>query len=67
MSCAAPEQSAEPEYAGEMVHRHDVESELVSRLRVIEDQPLTTRAAAYASVHEELARRLESAPADERA
>ncbi|HEX5859092.1 MAG TPA: hypothetical protein VFY91_13390 [Microbacterium sp.] len=43
------------------------EAELVSRLRVIEEQPLATRAAAYASVHEELAKRLESAPADERA
>jgi len=47
--------------------RGETEAELVSRLRVIEEQPLTTRAAAYASVHEELAKRLESAPADERA
>jgi len=50
---ATPEQSAE--------------SELVSRLRVIEEQPLAARAAAYASVHEELAKRLESAPVNERA
>jgi len=45
----------------------DGEAELVSRLRVIEEQPLGARAAAYASVHEELAKRLESAPSDERA
>lgn len=45
-----------PEYSG------DTEPELVSRLRVIEEQPLSTRAAAYASVHEELAKRLESVP-----
>lgn len=38
------------------------DSELVSRLRIIEEQPLATRAAAYASVHDELARRLDSDP-----
>ncbi|WP_191966909.1 hypothetical protein [Microbacterium testaceum] len=37
---------------------------LIDRLRLIEEQPLETRAAAYAAVHEELARRLESAPND---
>ncbi|HWI31755.1 MAG TPA: hypothetical protein VNT50_09705 [Microbacterium sp.] len=37
--------------------------ELVSRLRVIEGQPLSTRAAAYAGIHEELTKRLESVPA----
>ncbi|KSU51294.1 hypothetical protein SAMN05216418_0171 [Microbacterium enclense] len=42
----------------------DAEPELVDRLRVIEAQPLDTRADAYAAVHEELARRLESAPTD---
>lgn len=36
--------------------------ELVSRLRVIEEQPLTARADAYAALHDELAQRLESAP-----
>lgn len=45
----------------------DGEAELVSRLRVIEEQPLGARAEAYASVHAELAKRLESAPSDERA
>ena len=38
--------------------------ELISRLRVIESQPLSERAAAYAAVHDELARTLESGPAD---
>jgi hypothetical protein len=38
--------------------------ELLSRLRVIESQPLAERAAAYAALHDQLARRLESGPAD---
>ncbi|MFG6401003.1 MULTISPECIES: hypothetical protein [unclassified Microbacterium] len=42
----------------------DAGPELISRLRVIEGQPLADRAAAYAGLHEELARRLESGPAD---
>lgn len=37
--------------------------QLVSRLRVIEEQPLAARAAAYASLHDELAKRLEAGPA----
>ena len=32
---------------------------LLSRLRVIEDQPLGSRAAAFAQVHDTLQRRLE--------
>jgi hypothetical protein len=32
---------------------------LLSRLRVIEDQPLESRAAAFAQVHDQLQRRLE--------
>ncbi len=35
------------------------ESALVSRLRVIEGQPLESRAAAFAQLHDELQRRLE--------
>jgi hypothetical protein len=35
-------------------------SALVSRLRVIEDQPLADRAAALAQLHDELRSRLES-------
>lgn len=35
---------------------------LWSRLRLIEGQPLADRAAAYGALHDELMRRLESAP-----
>lgn len=35
---------------------------LVSRVRIIESQPLADRAAAYASLHDELARRLDQTP-----
>lgn len=42
----------------------DASPELIDRLRLIEEQPLEARAAAYAAVHDELARRLESAPTD---
>lgn len=41
----------------------DADAELISRLRIIEEQPLDTRADAYASLHDELARRLESGAA----
>ena len=40
------------------------DSELISRLRIIESQPLADRAEAYGALHEELARRLESGPTD---
>jgi hypothetical protein len=36
--------------------------ELLSRLRVIEEQPLAARADAYAALHEQLSARLESGP-----
>ncbi|WP_167494276.1 hypothetical protein [Microbacterium hydrothermale] len=42
----------------------DVSTELIDRLRLIEEQPLHARADAYAAVHDELARRLASAPTD---
>lgn len=45
----------------------DGDAELIGRLRIIEEQPLDARAGAYAALHDELARRLESgsaAPAD---
>ena len=43
---------------------HDEEpSALVTRLRVIEDQPLETRAAALAQVHDELRAMLEAGDA----
>lgn len=38
--------------------------DLLSALEVIEDQPLAERAAAYAHLHDELVRRLESGPRD---
>ncbi len=41
-----------------------IDPDLISRLRVIEDQPLEERAIAYAALHDELARRLESGPTD---
>lgn len=40
------------------------DAELLSRLRVIEGQPLAERAASYAAVHDELARRLEAGIAE---
>ena len=36
--------------------------DLLSALEVIEQQPLAERASAYASLHDDLARRLESGP-----
>lgn len=36
---------------------------LLSRLRLIEDQPLESRAAAFAQIHEELQTRLDSGDA----
>lgn len=36
---------------------------LLSRLRLIEDQPLETRAAAFAQLHDELQARLEGGDA----
>lgn len=43
----------------------DARSEdLLSALEVIEEQPLAERAAAYAALHDELVRRLESGPRD---
>jgi hypothetical protein len=43
--------------------RDDEPSALVTRLRVIEDQPLETRAEALAQVHEELRAMLEAGDA----
>lgn len=40
----------------------DGDHELVSRLRIIESQPLAARADAYAALHEELSAKLESGP-----
>ena len=38
--------------------------DLLSAIEVIEDQPLAERATAYAALHDDLARRLESGPRD---
>ncbi len=38
--------------------------DLLSTLEVIEGQPLSERAGAYAALHDELAARLESGPRD---
>ncbi|MGO1769436.1 MAG: hypothetical protein ACTHZX_05750 [Microbacterium sp.] len=37
---------------------------LMSRVRIVEEQPLAQRAEAYAALHDELARRLEQAPGE---
>lgn len=47
---------------GGMSEQSDAEGELIPRLRVIEQQPLADRAEAYAALHDELARDLESGP-----
>jgi hypothetical protein len=46
---------------GEAMREPDGDDALVSRLRVIEDQPLEARAEAYGHVFEELHERLEGA------
>lgn len=40
----------------------DAKADLLSRLEVIEAQPLAARAAGYESLHDALARRLEADP-----
>jgi hypothetical protein len=40
--------------------RSEESNALLSRLRVIEDQPLESRAVAFAQIHEELQARLDS-------
>ncbi|MFT2751066.1 hypothetical protein [Clavibacter sp. Sh2088] len=42
-----------------LVDDHDVAEELVSRLELIEGQPLGERAASFALLHDELRTRLE--------
>ena len=45
--------------AGGAPDRRDAADGLVDRIRLIEDQPLDSRADAYAAVHDELRRVLE--------
>lgn len=47
--------------AGGIAESERVDDGLLSRVRLIEDRPLDDRAEAYAQVHDELLRRLESA------
>lgn len=48
-----------------MEHTRDEPTDaLWSRLRLIEGQPLGDRAAAYAALHDDLMKRLDSAPRD---
>lgn len=54
-------------YSGRMEQKRDEPTDaLWSRLRLIEGQPLNARAAAYGAVHDELMKRLDSAPRDAR-
>ncbi|MFD5225927.1 hypothetical protein ACFWHT_09940 [Microbacterium sp. NPDC058342] len=49
-----------------MEHTRDEPTDaLWSRLRLIEGQPLASRADAYGALHDELMKRLESAPRSE--
>jgi hypothetical protein len=50
---ATEPQTSHPESSGES-------NALLSRLRLIEDQPLESRAVAFAQIHEELQSRLDS-------
>ena len=54
---------SDTEIPDEQPGRDDEPSALVTRLRVIEDQPLETRAEALAQVHEELRAMLEAGDA----
>lgn len=47
-----------------MIEAQNGQHDLVDRLRVIEAQPLAARPEAYVALHEELARRLDKAPAE---
>jgi hypothetical protein len=55
----APDAPAAEVTHPEVVDVHDVAEELVSRLELIEGQPLGERAASFALLHDELRARLE--------
>lgn len=57
---SSPARVARASYPGGMDHSDP--GDLLSSLEVIEAQPLATRAEAYESLHDTLARRLESGP-----
>jgi len=50
--------------AADPAEREALREDLLSTLEVIEQQPLAERAGAYAALHDDLARRLESGPRD---
>lgn len=52
--------------AGEQSTAETTDDALLSRLRLIEDQPLDARAASFAQVHDELRARLEGGDAPAR-
>jgi hypothetical protein len=61
---AKPDENGTPEGASvEHALRDDEPSALVTRLRVIEDQPLETRAESLAQLHDELRAMLEAGDA----
>jgi hypothetical protein len=61
---AKPDENGTPEGASvEPALRDDEPSALVTRLRVIEDQPLETRAESLAQLHDELRAMLEAGDA----
>jgi hypothetical protein len=57
------DESTENEDTSVATHHDQEPSALLTRLRVIEDQPLDTRAEALAQVHDELRAQLESGDA----
>lgn len=56
------DESAAESPAERLLEQEPQDDALWSRLRVIESQPLAERATAYAALHDEISRRLESAP-----
>ena len=69
MSTVADTESTEAESTGadrtasEYAEGSEENNALLSRLRLIEDQPLESRAVAFAQIHEELQTRLDSGDA----
>ena len=59
-----PAETSPPNGADTPVSAGDDESALLPRLRVIEDQPLETRAAAFVQIHDRLQGTLEGSVRD---
>lgn len=67
-----PDEDAVPDQTGSGDERTGAgaprpDEDLLSRLDIVESQPLSDRAAAYEAIHEDLARRLEQNPEAPRA